>query len=141
MQNKDTDAVTVLLVEDDDVDAHGIQREFAKAKIGNPLVRAKDGLEALELLRDNAVSKPYIILLDLQMPRMNGLEFLQALRADPDLHKSVVFVLTTSNSEESITASYEKHVAGYCLKDDPGNSFLQIIKMLDGYWRVVCLPS
>ncbi len=97
--------VTILLVEDDDVDVMGIERALRKLKILNHIVRAKDGLEALELLRDpDAVRRPYIILLDINMPRMNGLEMLAELRDDPRLTSAVVFVLTTSKSDEDKVA-------------------------------------
>lgn len=88
--------VTILLVEDDDVDAQGVERSLRKRKIANEIVRAVDGLDALALLQEDKVKRPYIILLDLQMPRMSGLEFLKKLRSDPQHDLSVVFVLTTS---------------------------------------------
>tara|TARA_R110002073_G_scaffold165063_11_gene321511 strand:+ start:5264 stop:5743 length:480 start_codon:yes stop_codon:yes gene_type:complete len=134
-------AVTLLLVEDDDVDAMSIERGFRKQRIANDIVRARDGIEALDLLRDDAVETPYIILLDLQMPRMNGLEFLEQLRNDPVLFNSVVFVLTTSPAEEDITASYRKYIAGYFVKDGAGDGFLNVVEMLQGYWKIVHLPS
>lgn len=83
--------VSILLVDDDDIDVMGIQRAFTKLKILNPITRARDGAEALELLREGKLSKPYLILLDINMPRMNGLEMLDALRQDPQLSSSVVF--------------------------------------------------
>lgn len=133
--------VTVLLVEDDDVDVMGVERALRKLKILNPIVRAKDGLEALELLRDpHAVRRPYVILLDINMPRMNGLEMLAELRDDPRLTSAVVFVLTTSKSDEDKVAAYKQHVAGYIVKSQVGDGFLRIMEMLDHYWRVVELP-
>ncbi|MBK9026776.1 MAG: response regulator [Propionivibrio sp.] len=133
--------VTILLVEDDDVDVMGIERALRKLKILNHIVRAKDGLEALELLRDpHAVRRPYVILLDINMPRMNGLEMLAELRNDPRLTSAVVFVLTTSKSDEDKVAAYKQHVAGYIVKSQVGDGFLRIMEMLDHYWRVVELP-
>lgn len=132
--------VTLFLIEDDDVDATNIERSFIKKKINNQLVRACDGIEALEMLRSGAVPSPYIILLDLRMPRMDGLEFLKHLRADEALSKTVVFVLTTSMDEEDIAASYKEHIAGYFVKDETGDRFLNIVDLLDGYWKVVHLP-
>ena len=87
--------VTLLVVDDDDIDAIALERALRKLRLLNTLHRARDGLEALTLLRSGVISPPYIILLDLNMPRMNGLEFLEALRADPILTHAVVFGLTS----------------------------------------------
>lgn len=138
---QDKDLISLLLVEDDDIDAMYIMRDFKKRRIGNPFVRAVDGLDALEKLRAGEVSKPYIILLDLQMPRMNGLEFLKEIRNDPELEHAVVFVLTTSKDEQDITSSYKSHIAGYFIKEAPGEGFLSIVELLDGYWKLAHLPS
>ncbi len=136
-----TGEVTLLLVEDDDIDAMMIQRNFLKQRISNRIVRAYDGIEALELLRHNKVPRPLIILLDLQMPRMGGIEFLKELRADNNLSDIVVFVLTTSESEEDMLSSYRHHIAGYFVKGKSGEQFLNIINILDSYWKVVRLPK
>ena len=133
--------VTLLLIEDDDVDAMSIMRAFKKMSLGNEIIRATDGIEGLELLRSGAVPSPYVILLDLQMPRLNGLEFLQEIRQDPQLDKSIVFVLTTSKSDQDITASYKKNIAGYFVKDKVGDGFLDIVKVLNGYWKIVLFPE
>jgi CheY-like chemotaxis protein len=133
--------VSILLVDDDDVDVMGVHRALKKLKIVNPIVRARDGIEGLALLRDpSAVPRPYIILLDLNMPRMNGLEMLAELRRDPMLTSSVVFVLTTSKADEDIVEAYQQHVAGYIIKSQVGEGFLRVVEMLDQYWRVVELP-
>jgi len=136
--------VTILLVEDDEVDAEAIDRAFKRARIANPIVNVTDGLHALDVLRgehgETALSRPYIILLDWNMPRMNGVEFLQELREDPHLRDSVVFVLTTSNDDRDKLAAYEKQVAGYMVKAKAGEDFMQLIALLDHYWRVVELP-
>lgn len=133
-------AVNLLLVEDDDVDAMGVTRALKKRRIANPLIRARDGIEALEFLRGGKVARPYLILLDLNMPRMGGLEFIRTLRADPDFCDAVVFVLTTSKSDEDMAAAYRAHVAGYIVKSEIGNSFNDLVEMLDAYWQVVELP-
>jgi CheY-like chemotaxis protein len=137
MDNKE---VTILLVEDDDVDAMTIERAFKKLRIGNTIVRACDGLEAFEILNDAGIASPFIILLDLQMPRMNGLEFLEALRKDPQHGSSIVFVLTTSKADEDMISSYKHNVAGYFLKNSAGDEFLDIVNVLDGYWKIVHFP-
>ncbi|MCW8889765.1 MAG: response regulator [Sedimenticola sp.] len=137
-----TKPVSILLIEDDEVDAMGVERALRKNKILNKLYRARDGIEALELLRTpGGVDHPYIILLDLNMPRMNGLELLEELRRDPKLTESVVFVLTTSKDDEDRTAAYKNHVAGYILKKNVGDGFMELIDMLDRYWRLVELPQ
>ena len=132
--------ISILLVEDDDVDATGIERSFKKRNIANPVIRATDGIDALEILRDGRIKSPYIILLDLQMPRMNGLEFLTTIRDDEELSHSIIFVLTTSRAEEDIIASYKKHIAGYFVKDDVGANFSDMIDVLEGYWKIAYIP-
>lgn len=133
--------VTILLVDDDDVDVMGVERALKKLKILNPIVRARDGIEGLALLRDpRAVKRPYIVLLDLNMPRMNGHEMLAELRNDSALSSAVVFILTTSKADEDKVEAYQQHVAGYIIKSQVGDGFLRVIEMLDHYWRVVELP-
>jgi len=133
--------LTILMIEDDDVDAKGMERSFKKRRIANPIVRAKDGLEALEFLENGKIPSPYIILLDLQMPRMNGLEFLTSIRNHELLKSSVVFVLTTSHAEEDITAAFNQQIAGYFVKDEVGANFCEMLDMLEGYWRIAYLPQ
>ena len=133
--------ITLLVVDDDDVDAMGIERALKKLNIRNPIVRARDGIEGLALLRQpNAVPQPYIILLDINMPRMNGLEMLAELRKDPKLSNAVVFILTTSKIYKDRMAAYDQHIAGYIVKNQVGDGFIRIIEMLDHYWQVVDLP-
>ncbi len=131
----------LFLVDDDDVDYMAVERAMQKMRLLNPLVRARDGQTALDMLRSGEVQGAFIILLDLNMPRMNGLEFLAALRADPHLSSSVVFVLTTSRSDEDKVAAYSFNVAGYLVKHNINEEFSNIINMLDGYWRIVELPK
>lgn len=125
---------SILLVEDDDVDIEAIRRVFAKRRVANPLHVAHDGVSALRMLHGedstDVVRQPCVILLDLNMPRMNGLEFLDQLRRDDDLKDSVVFVLTTSNSDRDRAASYAKYVAGYLLKADADEEFSQLVREL-----------
>lgn len=133
--------VTILLVEDDEIDALGVQRALKKLKILNTVVRARDGIEALAMLRDpETIPCPFIILVDINMPRMNGLELLAELRKDAVLCSSVVFVLTTSKADEDKIAAYQKNIAGYIVKNQVGDGFLRVMDMLDHYWRVVELP-
>ncbi|MEO7026971.1 MAG: response regulator [Caulobacteraceae bacterium] len=137
--------VNLLLVEDDEVDVQGLKRAFAKSRIGNPIVVARDGIEALEHLRGEngraKLPKPHLIMLDLNMPRMNGIEFLEAIRADDDLKCSVVFMITTSKAEEDKARAYGHNVAGYIVKQDPANTFLEAVNLLEHYWKIVEFPG
>ncbi|SBW12781.1 Two-component system response regulator [uncultured Alphaproteobacteria bacterium] len=133
--------VNLLLVEDDDIDAIGVERALKRRRIINPLFRARDGIEALEMLRSGRVARPFLILLDLNMPRMGGLEFIREIRDDPALSDTVVFVLTTSKSDEDLAAAYRNHVAGYIVKNEFGDSFSGLVQMLDAYWQIVELPK
>lgn len=137
--NKSNETVTIFLVEDDDIDYEAIKRGFQKSKIANPFMRARDGVEALEILR-KGINIPFIILLDLNMPRMNGIEFLKELRKDVNLRNTIVFVLTTSDSDRDRWAAYELNIAGYLLKTQAGRDFNNVIEMLDTYWRYVEFP-
>lgn len=141
MSNEDYKHATILLVEDDDIDAKIVERAFKKLRIANPVIRAKDGVMALEILRSSAISRPYIILLDLNMPRMGGLEMLEELRGDKNLTNNVVFVLTTSKDDKDKFAAYSQNIAGYILKESLQNGFDDLVKLLDHYWRIVELPN
>ncbi len=132
--------VSIFIIDDDEVDVQSFKRTFVKLKIANPIYRARDGVEALEMLKMKTVPGPYIILLDINMPRMNGLEFLGELRKDPLLTMAVVFILTTSVADEDIFEAYRLHVAGYIPKQEMDSQFLTVVSFLDHYWRVVELP-
>lgn len=138
------DSVTVLLVDDDDVDIMVMQRTFQRTGVFNPMRVARDGVEALEIMRgegDNEpLEGPYVVLLDLNMPRMDGFEFLEEVRADPELKKAVIFVLTTSSADRDRALAYERNVAGYFVKSNVGSGFLDVVDMLKAYWKVVRLP-
>lgn len=133
--------INILLVEDDDVDVLNVQRAFQKGNISNPLFVARDGVEALAILRGNEMpSERRLILLDLNMPRMNGIEMLRALREDPKLAHTPVVVLTTSNEERDRTEAYGLNVAGYLLKPVTLQSFIDLMIALNRYWRLVEFP-
>lgn len=139
-----TKAINILIVEDDDVDMMGIKRAFKQCKVDYPLFRAKDGLEALSMLRGEgkypAISKPYLIILDINMPRMNGFDFLEKIRNDKDLKTSIVFMHTSSKLENDINKAYKYNVAGYISKSDFNNGFINFVKMIDSYRRVIEFP-
>ena len=137
--------VNILLVEDDEVDVMAVRRAFKELKIANHFYRAADGIEALDMLRGTngkeKLPQPYIILLDLNMPRMSGLEFLDELRGDPELKGSVVFVMTTSAADEDRVRAYNRCIAGYILKHSPAHAFLDAITMLKQHWRIIEFPD
>ena len=116
------DAVEILLVEDNEFDVEALKRAFRKAEIGNRLHSAVDGMDALDKLQgpiqNAAIRQPLLILLDINMPRMDGFEFLDALRNDEKHKQSVVFMLTTSGHDRDRQMAYSRHVAGYFLKEN-----------------------
>jgi CheY-like chemotaxis protein len=131
--------VTILLIEDDEVDVKALRWAFQNLKIANPLLVACDGVQALEMLP--TVPRPYLIITDINMPRMNGIEFLRKLRQSEEFRDSIVFVLTTSNDEQDKIDAYDLNVAGYMLKSDMGTSFTRAIGMIENYWKVVEFPG
>ncbi|AKU94270.1 Two-component response regulator [Labilithrix luteola] len=131
-------ALNVVLVEDDAIDVMNVRRAFDKGKIANPLYVAGDGIEALEMLRSHAIPKERrIILLDINLPRMNGIELLQEIRKDPILRPTPVVILTTSNDDHDKFKAYDLNVAGYLLKPVTFVSFVEIMAALNRYWTVV----
>ena len=137
--------LTILLVDDDKVDVMAVKRSFHELKIANPIVEARNGIDALDRLRGQngyqKIPSPCLILLDLNMPRMGGVEFLNKLRHDEALRSTVVFVMTTSGAEDDRARAYDMNIAGYVLKHRPGQSFLEAISMLEHYWRVIEFPG
>jgi CheY-like chemotaxis protein len=136
--------VKILLVEDDDGDFKLVQRAFRKAGIANELIRAVDGIEALEVLRGTpqkpSLKRPYLLLVDINMPRMDGLSLINTLRGDEQLNDAIVFMLTTSKHDEDKQRAYELNVAGYILKENAGHDFLELISLIGGYSRIVEMP-
>jgi CheY-like chemotaxis protein len=130
----------ILLVEDDEVDVMNVQRAFAKNHIANPLFVARNGLEALVMLRGDMPKGRRIVLLDLNMPRMSGIEFLRELRADPELCATPVVVLTTSNNDRDKVDAYRLNVAGYLVKPVTFSEFSDLMVTLNKYWTLVELP-
>jgi CheY-like chemotaxis protein len=132
---------SILLVEDDRVDAMTVNRAMRDLKITNPLAHVKDGLEALDYLQKNESELPCIILLDLNMPRMNGLELLKILKAHAMYKKIPVVVLTTSNAEKDKMESFMLSVAGYMIKPVDYLRFVEVIKDINLYWTISELPD
>lgn len=137
---KSNEPLNVLLVEDDEVDAEAIMRELARSQPDSHCTIVEDGVDALAHLRSNRVPSPTVILLDLNLPRMNGIEFLTQLRADPSLHRHIVFVLTTSDRHEDKVAAYDRHVAGYCVKGRNRDSYSRVVNLLHSYRQTVTFP-
>lgn len=136
--------VEVVLIEDDDGDAKAVRRALARSGFGPPPHRLRDGVEALEFLRGEAGARPperYIILLDVNMPRMNGHEFLAELRADPALRRAVVFMLSTSRDSTDLERAYNHNVAAYILKEDTGPDYAQLLATFEAFGRVAQLPE
>jgi len=131
----------ILLVEDDTVDVMTVRRALKDIQVTSELVATGDGEQALAYLRDDGNAKPCVILLDLNMPKMNGTEFMQIVKADEALRRIPIIVLTTSNSDQDISKSFELGAAGYMLKSVDYKKFTQIIKTVDLYWTLSKLPS
>jgi CheY-like chemotaxis protein len=133
--------LNILLVDDDELDVMNVQRAFRKNSITDPLFIAHDGVEALQMLRDGSVpARRRIILLDLNMPRMGGIEFLREIRADANLRSSTVIVLTTSAEDRDRVEAYNLNVAGYLLKPVTLSAFIEIMGAMNRYWMVNELP-
>ena len=137
----DNRALHILLVEDDEVDVMNVRRAFDRNKIANPLHVAENGLVALQMLRDGRVPEGRrLVLLDLNMPKMNGIEFLREIRSDPALASISVVVLTTSNEERDKIEAYKLNVAGYLLKPVTFSNFVELTATLNKYWTLVEMP-
>lgn len=139
-----TPIVNVLLIDDDDVAVEGVLRSLRKCNAECRCVTASDGVEGLEILRGahpgKTIGTPMLVLLDLNMPRMDGLEFLATLRADAVLQTTVVFVLTTSSRDSDRLASYQRHIAGYMVKAEVGPQFMKLTALLHSYGQAVLFP-
>lgn len=135
----DFQPVDILMVDDDELDVELFRRALGKRRFANRLIWARDGVEALEVLRGTSrksVSNEVIVLLDINMPRMNGLEFLDAVRADEALKTLTIFVMTTSKNEQDIYQANQHSVAGYIVKSDLGKAFANSIGRLNQYLHV-----
>ena len=138
--------INILLVEDDEVDVMNVKRAFKKSNISNPLYVAGNGLEALAMLQTQngypaaVPGQRRMILLDLNMPKMSGLEFLHELRRDPDLKATPVIVLTTSDEDRDRVEAYNLNVAGYILKPVTFSNFAETMVTLNKYWALCEMP-
>jgi CheY-like chemotaxis protein len=126
----------ILLAEDDTVDAMTVKRAFKELSVINPLMHRLNGEEALDYLRGNGNEKPCVILLDLNMPKMNGIEFLKAVKVDSELKKIPVIVLTTSKDDQDKMSSFELSVAGYIVKPVDYKKFVEAMRIINLYWTL-----
>ena len=130
----------ILLVEDDAVDVMTVRRAIKDLNIANSLYIASNGEEGLEILRDENIEKPCIIFLDINMPKMNGIEFLKELRNDEALRHTPVIVMTTSKEEQDKLETFSLGAAGYILKPVDYVKFVEIVKTIDCYWTLSEMP-
>jgi CheY-like chemotaxis protein len=137
--------INILLVEDDEVDVMNVKRAFQKNNLNNPIQHAGNGIEALDLLKgqngNKQIDLPKIILLDLNMPKMGGIEFLHELRKDENLKNISVFVMTTSNEDKDKVDAYNLNVAGYILKPLSMENFVSAVSILKNYWILCEYPD
>ena len=131
----------ILLAEDDSVDAMTVKRAFSELKVTNELARVTNGEEALEYLKTHTDKKPCVILLDLNMPKMNGVEFLHVAKADSELRQIPVVVLTTSKEDRDKVETFKFSVAGYIVKPVDYRKFVEAMKVLNLYWTLSELPG
>ena len=130
-----------MLVEDDEVDAMTVRRALKELHVNNPLVRVENGEEALGYLRQPGQVMPCLILLDLNMPVMGGIEFLQVAKQDAALRRIPVVVLTTSEEQQDKVASFDLGVAGYIRKPVDYKQFMEAVRAIDAYWTLSELPQ
>lgn len=130
----------ILLVEDDQVDKMTVVRALKEIHVTNPLVHRENGEEAVHYLQEPASEKPYIILLDLNMPIMNGLEFLKAVKNDGKLKRIPIVVLTTSEEQQDKINSFDLGVAGYMAKPVDYRQFVEVMRSIDAYWTISEMP-
>ncbi len=136
-----TPSQAILLVEDDEVDAMTVRRALKELHVTNPLRQVENGEEALSFLRNPAEARPCIILLDLNMPVMGGIEFLQLVKKDAALRRIPVVVLTTSDEQQDKIASFDLGVAGYIRKPVDYRQFVEAVRSIDAYWTLSELPQ
>ena len=135
------DSDSILLVEDDTVDAMTVKRALNDINMTNRVVHVTDGEEAWHYLNDPSNSKPFLILLDINMPKMNGIELLKLMKEDADLMTIPVVMLTTSTNDRDIIQSFRLCVAGYMIKPVDYQHFVETMRTVEAYWRLSRLPS
>lgn len=133
--------VKIVLVDDDYIDTECVKRSLKKLEVSNPLLVARDGMEALDILYGSGEQLlsdgPFFMLLDINMPRLNGLELLEELKIRGDLNKFAVFILTSSSLEEDVARAYTYNVCGYIIKKNAGNSFIDAVELAKNYINII----
>jgi len=135
----------ILLIEDDIIDVKTVKRAIKKCQFDVKLYIASNGEEALSMLQGTAslgkIPFPSLVILDLNMPRMNGIEFLEKIREDELLKTLIVIVLTTSQDDRDIAAAYRQNVAGYIIKPLVFSDLIHAFSVIDSYWNLSKLPD
>jgi len=131
----------VLLIEDDKVDQKTMVRAFKELEVPNPLRIVENGIEGLNYLNNPRNKKPCLILLDLNMPKMSGIEFLDNIKADSALKQIPIVVLTTSDDDKDVAESYNLSASGYMVKPIDNRGYIEVMKVIDQYWSTCILPS
>lgn len=131
----------ILLVEDDEIDIMTVKRAVKNLKVPNPLHLAANGEEALEYLENNAENPPGLMILDINMPRMNGLELLNIIKRDERFLRIPVVVLTTSKEHQDRYESFNLNVAGYMIKPVIFDEFVKVIDIIHKYWTTSRHPD
>jgi len=138
-------SVSIMIVDDDKIDIMALRRCFRVVDLQNTVVEARNGVEALARLRGSdgkaPVPKPHLVLLDLNMPRMGGLEFLDEVRRDPALQRTLIFVLTTSAALADRDRCYDRNIAGYMVKQRDSRASMETVAMLQQYCNMVSFPN
>lgn len=142
MMNK---PMNILLVEDNDLDIELLKRGLKKIGSESSLVCARDGIEAIQMLENDLLTptlpRPFVILLDINMPRMNGHEFLEEVRGSPRLHEARVFIFTTSDSKKDVDLAYKNNASGYIVKPNSTSELANVLEALQTFWSLCEVPS
>lgn len=133
--------VNILLIEDDVIDIMNVKKALTKLNLSSPLFIANDGEVALQMLHRHEVPYPRVILLDLNMPKMSGIEFLSRIRTDKDLRHNMVFIMTTSNEERDKQAAFDLNVSGYMIKHFDSDEFISSFAKLSNFWMANQFPE
>lgn len=136
--------MNILLVEDNEVDVDMLRRGLRKIDVQGDFVRARDGREALDFLSDypaqEALAHPFFVLLDINMPRMNGHEFMSSLRQDPKISNTRVIVFSTSDNPKDVTQAYKQNAIGYVVKPDTSAELVDALRDIQQFWERCAHP-